>query len=254
MIDETQEVYNRGLVLPDSFTELVINCGAPMSFQRGDSAPVELPRVFFAQLQTSPMRFRVEGQAQFISVGLYPWTAHALFGLPMPEQEMFVPLDQKWDRLADSVQAVVRHHGYTEALARLQEFMLGIYARSEKSEVMLVREAGEQLYAANGLLEIEQLANNTGLSLRQLERRFKQMTGVNPKWLARLIRFESVRNRLFRNPSAPILDLVHEFGYTDQAHLTHEFKTFTQMTPGRFIAHNGKYPHMIEEVEFLQYA
>jgi AraC-like DNA-binding protein len=252
MLDETQEEFNRDPVVPDSYTELVINCGAPIVLAEMDGVQTELPRVFFTQLQKGPIRLQAQGDAQFIAVSFYPWTAHALFDLPDPEsQDMIISPDGQWQRLAKSIQEAVLHSGYEEGLARLQQFMTDAYCRT-LPDISPVRSAGEQLYASKGQSDMDQLAQDSCLSLRQLERRFKQLTGVTPKSLARLIRFESARNRLFFDPTLSILDLVHEFGYTDQAHLTHEFKNFMRLTPGQFVTHMLNYPRTIE-VGFLQY-
>jgi len=35
-------------------------------------------------------------------------------------------------------------------------------------------------------------------------------------------------------PDQSLTALAHEFGYTDQAHFTHDFKDFADRTPGEF--------------------
>ena len=84
------------------------------------------------------------------------------------------------------------------------------------------------------------LAAHCCLSLRQFERRFKQLMGVSPKVFARLLRFEALRDALieaWRQEAVLCLaDLAYHSGYQDQAHLIHEFKTWTGYTPGAFLA------------------
>ena len=70
------------------------------------------------------------------------------------------------------------------------------------------------------------------------ERRFKYLTGVTPKTMARLIRFETICYTLYSNPMRRATDLAHEFGYTDQAHFIHDFKAFAVLTPGEFMSAN----------------
>jgi methylphosphotriester-DNA--protein-cysteine methyltransferase len=85
---------------------------------------------------------------------------------------------------------------------------------------------------------MEDLANQTALSTSQFERRFKFLTGVTPKTMARLIRFENIRNMLIINPQRRATDLAQDFGYTDQAHFIHDFKALSTLTPGEFVT-NG---------------
>jgi len=90
------------------------------------------------------------------------------------------------------------------------------------------------------------IAARAYLSPSQLERRFRQLTGVSPKTFARLVRFEAVRDSLFMDPAYPPAKVAHDFGYTDQAHFIHDFKAFAGRTPGALMA-------QLQEAEFLQY-
>ncbi len=67
--------------------------------------------------------------------------------------------------------------------------------------------------------------------------------------LARLIRFETIRNRLTMDPLASLSDLAYDLGYTDQAHLIHDFGAFADRTPGEFATSVAQRPY----AEFLQY-
>lgn len=79
------------------------------------------------------------------------------------------------------------------------------------------------------------LAKHCHLSVRQFERRFKLLTGFTPKLMARLIRFEALRDQLLAAPVTRSTDLAYNFGYTDQIHMIRDFKTFTGWTPTQFI-------------------
>jgi AraC-like DNA-binding protein len=59
--------------------------------------------------------------------------------------------------------------------------------------------------------------------------------GGSPKSLARLARFEEARDLLWRYPDVDLPGLAQICGYTDQAHLTREFKRFSNRTPRQFV-------------------
>ncbi len=233
ILDETEQEYNRDPIVPDSFVEMIFNYGAPMLLEQGDGSRLELPRVYINGLQKKPLRFLSQGDAQFIAVRFYAWTVQPLFER---QPNGIIGLDGRWNDLADSLGAAVRRSGHAEAVASLQQVMVDAYKRVHP-DLLPVRTAGNLLYDTRGLLDMEALADRSYLSLRQLERRFKELIGMTPKSFARLIRYEAVRNRLYLHPSTPLVDLVYEFGYTDQAHLTHDFKSFTSVTPGEFAAY-----------------
>jgi len=79
-----------------------------------------------------------------------------------------------------------------------------------------------------------ELAERCGLSSRQLERQFREVVGVSPKGLARLIRFEEIRKRLMFDPALSLTALAHEFEFADQAHFIRDFKELAGRTPGEF--------------------
>ena len=87
---------------------------------------------------------------------------------------------------------------------------------------------------ANGTMPVSQVAAAAHATVRTLERKFKQSSGYSVKDVSGLIRFEQVRNRLWLQPESNLAGLAHELGYTDQSHLSREFKRYSGATPGAF--------------------
>lgn len=81
-----------------------------------------------------------------------------------------------------------------------------------------------------GNIEINKLSNNQHISNRQLERVFLENVSITPKKLSSLIRYQYLWNDILYKPNFQVLDAVFQYGYTDQAHLSHEFKRFHTMT------------------------
>lgn len=96
-------------------------------------------------------------------------------------------------------------------------------------------------------LRVRDLAEEAGLSERQMRNLFQRWVGVSPKQYARISRFQTVLRALadtgasdpaLTAPALPSPDwaaLAAECGYTDQSHLSHEFMAFAGMTPGAYI-------------------
>ncbi len=251
--EETPEEFNLFPIIPDSYIELVFNCGAPVTLVSENGAEELIPSVFLVGLQQKPMRLITQGISHILSVRCYAWSARTIVATstPLPDQS-FVPLDGVWKELARTLRHIVQHQGQAEALAYLQSSILQAYRRV-KSDLMLPRTVGKLLYANNGKLNMSDLAENCYLSPSQFQRRMKQVLGLPTKTYARLIRYESARNALFRNPLLPIADIVHDYGYTDQAHLIHEFKEFTSRTPGELATYGMDYHAEWEHAGLLQY-
>ena len=91
------------------------------------------------------------------------------------------------------------------------------------------------MYATNGRVSIQQLAQRHHLSSRTLERLFKADVGIAPKELSSIIRLQALLRRLKQDSANTTLaQLALEMGYYDQSHLTNELKRFTGRTPGQF--------------------
>ena len=140
-----------------------------------------------------------------------------------------------WHNLTRTFEITLCPKNYRIHTARIQQFLATITCPLQP-EFTLFKDAIGSLYKTQGQMRIEELATTSGLSRRQLERHFKEAIGISPKRLARLIRFEAVREQLLRDPLYRLNDLPFEFGYTDQAHFIHDFKGLAAFTPGEFVA------------------
>jgi AraC-like DNA-binding protein len=99
----------------------------------------------------------------------------------------------------------------------------------------------EKVAAAAGIIEqnsgevkISGLAQTVNLSARQLERRFKQSSGLTPKQFARVRRFRATAVFLAENEKVNWAERAAEMGFTDQSHLSHEFVSVTGRSPNSF--------------------
>ncbi|MCM1246630.1 MAG: AraC family transcriptional regulator [Roseburia sp.] len=103
-----------------------------------------------------------------------------------------------------------------------------------------------ELLKHRGNLRMDSLASEVHVSTRQIERVFGEYMGLTPKSFACLVRYQSVwRDALYRK-DFNLLDAVSEFGYTDQAHLLHDFKKYHGVTLREAVASARK------DVGFLQ--
>ncbi len=88
--------------------------------------------------------------------------------------------------------------------------------------------------AAGGVIRVDELANQAGVTTRTLERMFLEHTGLSPKTFARMIRFQNVLARLKTRSFPSLVDLAVDCGYTDQSHFIKEFKALSQRLPTEF--------------------
>ena len=83
----------------------------------------------------------------------------------------------------------------------------------------------------NGNVKISDLCSYTGVSKKTLERIFHENTGVSPKTMQSLIRYQLLWQDIYFHRRFNALDAVAKYGYFDQAHLLRDFKRRHTTTP-----------------------
>ncbi len=87
------------------------------------------------------------------------------------------------------------------------------------------------LLRTDGRARISEVSAALALSPRQLERRFDAAMGLSPKSFASLLRYQLLWQEMALSPRFDPLDAVARFGYTDQAHMLHDFRRRHLMSP-----------------------
>lgn len=99
-----------------------------------------------------------------------------------------------------------------------------------------IRSAVQLIRQYNGMISIEKIAANLGISRQAIARQFAEKVGVSPKRYSRLIHFNTVQKFLQAYPQASWLDVTYRFEYFDQSHLIKDFYNFTGTSPKGYTA------------------
>jgi AraC-like DNA-binding protein len=91
----------------------------------------------------------------------------------------------------------------------------------------------ERIAADPALVRVGTLADELGISERQLQRRFADHVGLSPKQVVRRYRLYEAAERA-RQGDVDWARLAAELGYADQSHLTRDFTAALGMPPGRY--------------------
>ncbi|MBL8683468.1 MAG: AraC family transcriptional regulator [Myxococcales bacterium] len=78
------------------------------------------------------------------------------------------------------------------------------------------------------------ISRAAGLSMRPLQRLFRECVGATPKWVSRRYRLREASQRLERDESVSLSTLAAELGYADHAHFSRDFKAATGHAPSAF--------------------
>ena len=142
-----------------------------------------------------------------------------------------VPADILWGKRAVELEERICSASTLHERIRLVErFLLEQLRRYAKEDTaLLIRHVWDR----RGQVAIGDMTREVGISERQLERRFLEGVGVEPKQFTRLARFlDSCRQ--IRKHADSLTRIAHHCGYYDQSHFIRDFKRFSGLTPNEF--------------------
>ncbi|WP_066507084.1 helix-turn-helix transcriptional regulator [Abyssisolibacter fermentans] len=85
---------------------------------------------------------------------------------------------------------------------------------------------------AKGMINISEVCNYVCISQRQLERLCLVNTGMSPKKIADIVRFQNIWQDIYYNKNiVSMADLSYKYGYSSQSHFLNDFKKYFDMTP-----------------------
>lgn len=198
-------------------------------FDFGSGAP-EAARVIGTM--SKALEYEQQGAADLLGVRFQPGAHKALLKLDAVELldaeanlECFLGKGAQplWESLARLAPA-----------ARISRLASEILQRLRAKPDAYVAHCVSRLEASSGLLRIGELERSTGLSARQLERKFAAHVGVGPKVFARIVRLKQVLARVDGRPRSDWATVAQETGHADQAHLIREFKALMGCTPTEY--------------------
>ncbi|MET0242093.1 MAG: DUF6597 domain-containing transcriptional factor [Flavitalea sp.] len=171
---------------------------------------------------------------------LYPFALIDLFGLSADElrNNQVLINDVAGSEGNELEESIMSATGNTTRADILSAFLL--------SRVKKVRNIDHQVHNCIRQLllhplpvRISALTNEFCISERQLQRKFRTLTGFAPKTYTRLTRFQHVLNK-YGGDHKSLTHLALDAGYFDQAHFINDFKEFSGYEPGLYFAGKGE--------------
>jgi len=193
-------------------------------------------------LSTRLFRRQLEGAGLIRAAKLRAGAARALLAGPLARlTDRVVPLAEEFPRVPASLEpAVLEPADDALGLEALERWLAASANRSFDPLAGLAARLLAQVDADPELTSAELLARQARLSLRQLQKLFKDHVGAPPKWVLRRRRLQEAAHRLERGRGPTLAELAAELGYADHAHLTRDFRAATGRTPSAFARDAGR--------------
>ena len=242
---ETFERPLRRRELPTERVPLIINLGVPLAIEAPGYAAVSYADSFVARVSALPAVTEFVGTSAGIQVDFTPLGAHMFLGLAMDElPEPVASLPQLLGHEGKRLTERLRDAAGWEARFELLDHGIARRFAQARSPSPSVEWAWETLRASGGLVEIGWLAKRLGCSRKHLIAGFREQVGVPPKTAARILRLERAAGLLLgrtwktgwqhEGQGLTLARVAAECGYTDQAHMTREFRKLAGTTPAAY--------------------
>jgi AraC-like DNA-binding protein len=209
-------------VLPDACSDLIWQAG------RG---------AFVAGPDTEPMYSPAQPGLVLVGARFLPGAGGPALAVPLSDlRNLRVDADELRRSLGD------RLPGTLTVRAALREVVATASRMAREGPPDLaVRAAARRL--TDPASRVETLADDLGLSERQLRRRFHAAVGYGPKTLQRVLRFQRFLTRLDADltgaASVDLATIAIDTGYADQPHLTRECARLAGVSPAALARYNA---------------
>jgi AraC-like DNA-binding protein len=188
--------------------------------------------------QTRPTEELVAPGTIAVGVRFRPGAASAALAAPASEfLDLQVTADELWSRFAVAVGERVAAAASPQTALALLESAVVDRVRAQAAAVDGVAiEAARRLRGASND-GVRTLARSLGISERQLRRRCERSTGLRPKTLHRMFRFQRFLALAGADTAArpSLARLARDAGYSDQSHLSRESVRLAGRPPARVL-------------------
>ncbi len=223
-------------MLPTGRTHLVVNLHEDefRTYERPDRANVHRTHgAVLAGPRSLPIVIDTREQRCLLMVDFKLGGASPFFMMSMSEaHDQFVELDQLWGRNGAVLRERLLEAPTPRAKLRMMEtVLLEHLERRHDPDPAIPFAASAFEYG----IPVAKVASRLGWLPKTFVRRFREQIGVSPKRFSRVRRLQRVLKVISdAGPGARAVDwptLATEHGYTDQAHMIHEFRELTGLTP-----------------------
>jgi AraC-like DNA-binding protein len=179
-----------------------------------------------------------------------PGGARGFFAGPSIDfYNQIVPLDALWGPKVAQLQERLRDvPSAQDTLRALETALLDAVQQGDESQFVLhgsVECALRAFRRTPHIQTVSEVARDAGLSRRRLTQLFAEQIGMTPKRYCRLMRFRRVVREIAGGGAVNWADVALAGGYCDQAHLAHEFRTFSGLSPSRYLEAERPFPNHV---------
>jgi AraC-like DNA-binding protein len=198
-----------------------------------------LPVVLYGQFTEVTHRY-IGNEFLVVQIIFNPGALFRLTGIPAQElNNQYINAEMMFNKIIHEVnERLFFAKRYDEMIEIINSFVRTLIKRV-KQPILAIDQVCFNILSNENNYSIDDIAKQAFYSNRQLERKFKERTGLNPKLFQRVIAFDNAFRMKNSFNNRDWLRIAIECGYHDYQHLVKAYKDFTGLTPTAF--------HQLEE-------
>jgi AraC-like DNA-binding protein len=239
----------RNMILPDGAMELIVNLGDPQKLcaRKNLTKYTVFRHSWISGERISPVVIDEIGYVHLIGVRLRAGGAWPFLGIPLCEfTDQVVELETIFGREIADLRDQLSEAPDDDSRFDLLESWLVHRARTRTQPTRSVSYALRLIHSGSDAVRIGKIADTIGISHKHLLREFDRCVGLTPKLFARLCAFQSEIRSAGQKAEVDWAGTAATCGYHDQAHLIHEFRAFSGLTPANYLTKRGPFLNYLE--------
>ncbi len=213
------------------------------SFQAGvdwkiDNQVYSLDETFTSGPRIKPAYINAKGVIHYMSVTFYPGAIYPFLGLPIsnlrhePVELGLLPCPH----FKDAPERMWNAYELEEKAEIIEQILLKRLSVVKETDNYQLKHAIQLIHNSEGRISVNSICDKAGICSRKLERDFSKWVGVSPKQFIKIERFTNVYNHIAKPDfDEDWFELILRYGYHDQSHLIHDFKSMMEQTPEEYL-------------------
>lgn len=219
-----QEIESK--ILPDGYVDIVFDLNKSMHLNSGY-------RIRVSGMMTKYRKVTSRKDSETLGIRFKAGQFNAISNVPLSEiKNTTINASNLFSKLNNSfLDELIEKKHHWEKVRLINTFLLAEINWSDLIINKLEYSVCQSIQRNYKELNLNKIAKNHCISLRQLERRFKTTIGVTMKEYHSIIRFNKVKDCIAKNPNLSLLNIAFDNGYFDHAHLSKEIKKMSGVNP-----------------------
>lgn len=237
-------------VVPNGYIDLIIHLSERHCNLISGQTWSQSPDYTIIGLYTHPYEVQFRDLVKVFGIRFKPESIFNLFGIPASVfsenyEDMELVLGNRFGDFCSRL----REAESVDQMLRISKKYLMTQLEKHYPELNYVNRAAEIIRRPDNFERIDELPEKVFISLRQLEREFKQKIGVTPKRYMRIARLNEVHRKLENEQEVEFTKVALDCGYSDQAHFIRDFKSIMGIKPTLYFKNRQQFIVNVQSAE-----